>query len=392
MEVKDKIAVIGVGCTKFGDNFEMSYADMVIEATLEACQDAGIELKEIQAGWLGTAFPDSFGFEGRAGMSLAESLALENIPITRVSNYCAAGMDAFRNACFSILAGVYEIALVVGVEKMRDLAPRDSLIAQAVKTLHPTIGKGRTAPGVFALYANRYFKEYGIDKSVLAKVAVKNHHNGSLNPKAHFQNEITEEMVLKAPLVVDPLGLLDCCPTTDGAAAAIITKSSRASKFKSDPILLKGINLAVSGGDRIFFDPHLSFLGFESTVKAAQGAYRMAGIKNPRTEINIAEVHDCFTITEILNYEDLGFCDKGEGSKFIVEGISKLDGDLPVNPSGGLKTNGHPIGATGVRQIYELTIQLRGKAGKRQVKKAKMGLAHNLGGPGTVASVCILGI
>jgi len=392
MDIQNGVAVIGVGCTKFGDNFTMSYADMVIEATLQACQDAGIELKQVEAGWLGTAFPDSFGYEGRAGMSLVEPLGLRNIPVTRVANYCAAGMDAFRNACFSVLAGVYDIALAVGVEKMRDLAPRDSLIAQAVKTLHPTIGKGRTAPGIFALYANRYFREYGIDKSVLAKVAVKNHHNGSLNPRAHFQNEVTEEMVLKAPLVVDPLGLLDCCPTTDGAAAAIIAKPSIAKRIKSDLVFLRGIGLAVSGGDRQFFDPHLNFLGFESTARAAEQAYAMAGIKNPRKEIDFAEVHDCFTITEILNYEDLGFCKKGEGGQFIIEGVSRLDGDLPVNPSGGLKTNGHPIGATGVRQIYELTTQLRGKAGKRQVKKARVGLAHNLGGPGAVASVCILGI
>lgn len=392
MEMIDPIAVIGVGCSKFGDNFRMSYADMVIEATLEACRDAGIELKQIQAAWLGTAFPDSFGYEGRAGMSLAEPLGLRNIPITRVANYCATGMDAFRNASFSVLAGAYDIALVVGAEKMRDLAPRDSLVAQAVRTLHPTIGKGRTAPGIFALYANRYFKEFGIDKSVLAKVAVKNHYNGSLNPKAHFRNEITEEMVLKAPLIADPLGIFDCCPTTDGASAAIITKASMAGEHKSEPVLLKGMGLAISGGDRNFFDPHLGFLGFESTVQAAKSAYAMAGIVNPREEIDFAEVHDCFTITEILNYEDLGFCKKGEGAQLIIDGISKLDGELPVNPSGGLKTNGHPVGATGVRQIYELTTQLRGKAGERQVRNARVGLAHNLGGPGTVASVCILGI
>lgn len=391
MEIKDKIAVLGVGCTKFGDNFKMGYADMVIDAVLEACEDAGITLKEIQAAWLATAFPDSFGFEGRSGMSVAEPLGLKTIPTTRVSNYCAAGMDAFRNACFSVLAGVYDVALAVGVEKMRDLAPRDSLIAQAIKTLHPTIGKGRTAPGVFALYANRYFKQYGINKSVLAKVAVKNHHNGSLNPKAHLRNEVTEEMVLHAPLVADPLGLLDCCPTADGAAAVIITRADLAKRFRSEPVLLKGIGLAITGGERVFFEPNLSFLGFESTVKASQDAYTMAGIKNPREEIDFAEVHDCFTITEILNYEDLGFCKKGEGGKFISDGTSTLDGDLPVNPSGGLKTNGHPIGATGTRQIYELTMQLRGRAGRRQVKKANVGLAHNLGGPGTIASVCILG-
>jgi acetyl-CoA C-acetyltransferase len=301
-------------------------------------------------------------------------------------------MEAIRNAAFSIASGEYKMVLAVGVEKMREVTSRGSLVARHILETHPVIAKGRTAPGVFAPIATRYFYEYGYSKETLAKVAVKNHYNGSLNPKAHFQTPVTEETVLKAPLVVDPLGLFDCCPTTDGAAAAILTTPEIAKDLKKDYILIKGIGLAVTDGYfSMPFQEDNDFLGFRSTREAAAMAYRQAGVKDPRKEIDVAEVHDCFTITELVNYEDLGFCGRGEGGKLIVEGVTTLNGELPVNTSGGLKSCGHPVGATGVRMVADIINQMRGRSGKRQVKRADIGLAHTLGGPGAIACVFILG-
>ena len=221
MSIKDKVAIIGVGCTKFGENFDMSYEDLAVDAAHEAFEDAGIEPRDIQATWLGTEIPSTGNSEGRTGASLANYLDLRNGPVTRVANYCATGTDTFRNACFAVACGAYDMALVLGVEKMRDLGSR-SLVDGYVEWGHPLYGKGNTLPGMFALSATRYFAQYDAGKEHLAKIAVKNHHNGSLNPKAHFQREITLEKAMAAPLVAEPLGLFDCCPTTDGAAAAVI--------------------------------------------------------------------------------------------------------------------------------------------------------------------------
>jgi acetyl-CoA C-acetyltransferase len=230
---------------------------------------------------------------------------------------------------------------------------------------------------------------FGMGREVLAKVAVKNHYNGARNPKAHLRMEVTEEKVLSAPMIASPFGLLDCCPTTDGAAAAILCRADLAKRFRHEAIMVKGIGLAVTTG-RPYFDPTFDYLGFRSTQQAAQQAYRMAGVS--ASEISFAEVHDCFTWTEISNTEDLGFCKKGEGAALVTEGRTALSGDIPINPSGGLKSFGHPIGASGVRMIYECVKQLQGKGGERQVKSPKLGLAHNVGGPGAVSCVVILGI
>jgi len=383
-EFKDKIAIIGVGCTKFGDNFDQSYEDMLVEAAFQAFADARIEPERVEAAWLATYSP--YAGNGKASVSLADALRLYNKPITRVENFCATGTDAFRNAAMAVAAGVYDVALVVGVEKLKDRPIR----GLAREGAHPYLGDGLTAPGIFALAANRYFHQFKVDRAALAKVAVKNHHNGSLNPKAHLRINVTEEQVLNAPLIAWPFGLYDCCPTTDGAAAAVICRADMAKQFRDDYVLVKGIGLAVGSG-RPWFDQNFDYIGFQSTRAAAEQAYAMAGIKDPLKEIDLAEVHDCFTWTEITNYEDLGFCKKGEGAHFIGEGRSALDGDLPVNPSGGLKSFGHPIGASGVRMIYEVVTQLRSQAGERQVKGAELGLVHNLGGPGAVACVVILG-
>ncbi len=382
--IKDRVAIIGVGCTKFGDNFDDSYEDMAAEAAFQAFDDAGIEPDRIGAAWLGTFSPGQG--HGKASVSLADAIRLYNKPITRVENYCATGTDAFRNAAMAVAAGIYDVALVLGVEKLKD-RPARGLVSEGT---HAYQHDGSTAPGVFALAATRYFERFKTGREALAKVAVKNHHNGTLNPKAHFQMEVTEEQVLKAPMVAYPFGLFDCCPTTDGAAAAIICRTEIAKQFRNDYVLVKGFGLSVTSG-RPWFEPGYEFTGFAATRTAAQEAYRMAGIKDPLKEIDMAEVHDCFTWTEISNYEDLGFCKKGEGAHFIGEGRSSLEGDLPVNTSGGLKSSGHPVGASGVRMIYEITTQLRQQAGARQVRDPKLGLVHNLGGPGSVACVVVLG-
>jgi acetyl-CoA C-acetyltransferase len=382
--LKDRVAVIGVSCTKFGDLYDKSLHELMVDAAEAAYADAGVEPDQIDAAWLGIFSPSFSG--GKASVTLADALRLYGKPITRVENYCATGTDAFRNACLVVSAGVYDVALVLGAEKYKD-RPLRGLQREGV---HPYLEFGTTAPGLFALAANRYFHTFGGDRRLLAKVAVKNHYNGSLNPKAHLQVEVTEEKVLRAPMIAYPFGLYDCCPTTDGAAAAIVCRADMARRFRPDPVFVKGVGLAVMTG-RPFFDPTFDYVGFPSTQAAARQAYDMAGINDPARDVDFAEVHDCFTWTELTNYEDLGFCKKGEGRYFIEEGRSALTGDLPVNPSGGLKSFGHPIGASGVRMIYEVVTQLRGQAGPRQVKDPQIGLAHNLGGPGAVACVVVLG-
>ncbi|MGB9698557.1 MAG: acetyl-CoA acetyltransferase [Thermodesulfobacteriota bacterium] len=379
--IKDKVAIIGMGCTKFGENWEWSVEDMVVDAVYEAYEDAGVGPEAIEAAWVGTAY------SGAGGSLLGDIIKLHDIPITRVENFCATGMEAFRNACYAVAAGVYDTVLAVGVEKLKD----SGLQGLPDSMPRPVFGVGRTAPGSFALIASRYFAKYGIGKETLAKIAVKNHRNGALNPKAHFQREITIEQVLKAPIIAWPLGLFDCCPTTDGAAAAIITRKNLAQKIRPDYIPVKALALSVSSMWPQF-RPGFDYLGFSANVTAAQSAYQQAGIKDPLKELDIAEVHDCFTITELIIYEDLGFCPRGEAKRFIDEGVFELSGELPVNTDGGLKSFGHPIGASGLRMIYEVYKQLQGKAGRRQVKNPKLGLAHNLGGTPQVCCITILGL
>jgi acetyl-CoA C-acetyltransferase len=392
MSLKDKIAIIGVGSTKFGENFELSYSDMVYEAAHEACVEAGIELKSIDAAWLGTAFPDAGVWKGRSGMDLAEPLALFNIPVTRVSNYCATAGDALRNACMALLSGEHRIVLALGVEKLRDRSPRESLVKMMAEHGHPFYQKGFTAAGTFATYATRHMHEFGVTREDLARVSVKNHKHAVLNPKAHYRKEISLEFALNSPMVAYPLGLMDCCPTTDGAACAILVRTEDAASFNKDYVLIKGQGLSVSmGWDLPFHLPGYDFLSFRATKEAARMAYESAGVKNPAKEIDFAEVHDCFSNVELLTYEDLGFCAQGESKNLIREGATTREGRLPVNVSGGLLSCGHPVGASGLRMIYELTRQIQGKVGERQLEKTRIGLAHNIGGPGAVASVTILG-
>lgn len=379
--MKDQVAVIGVGCTKFGELFDKGYEDLICDAAFDAYADAGIEPEAIDAAYLGTYMPGPAG--GKAAVSLGDALRLYDKPITRVENYCATGTDAFRNGCMAILSGAADVVLVLGAEKLRDRGGRG-----LPRFGHPLLAKGNSAPGLFALAATRYMHTFGMGREVLAKVAVKNHYNGARNEKAHMRVEVTEEKVLQAPMIASPFGLFDCCPTTDGAAAAILCRADIASRFTEEYVLVKGFGLAVTTG-RPYYDPTFDYLGFRSTRKAAEQAYAMAGVS--AKDIRFAEVHDCFTWTEISNTEDLGFCEKGEGGHLAVEGRTALTGDIPINPSGGLKSFGHPIGASGVRMIYECVQQIRGRCGERQVANPEMGLAHNVGGPGAVACVIVLG-
>ncbi|MCF8565299.1 acetyl-CoA acetyltransferase [Alicyclobacillus tolerans] len=385
------VAVVGYGQTRFAENFDMDYFDMVIEATYKALDDARLGPEDVDAGWLGTCYAYSYNTEGNAGTSLAEPLALD-IPVTRVSNYCTTGMDAIRNAAFAVGAGECEAALVVGVEKMRDVEPRGSLVAQHVGLGHPLYAKGRSAPGMFALMANRYREVYGNPRKAMTAVAVKNHFNGSLNPLAHFQSRIEPQRVHSSPMIADPLTLYDCCPTTDGAAAVVLMRADAARRHKLNRYaVIKGMGLAVTNGYfSAQFNSSWDFLGFSATREAARKAYAQAGIVSPYKEVDVAECHDCFTITEIINYEDLGFCERGQGTRFVLEGESSLTGKLPVNTSGGLKAQGHPIGASGVRMVGNIYEQLLERCGPRQVNGARTGLAHTLGGPGSVSCVMVL--
>jgi acetyl-CoA C-acetyltransferase len=386
-EIKDRVAIVGMGCTQFGELWDKSPDDLVLESCLEAIEDAGIEPKDIKAGWFGTET------SGNSGTALARPLKLEYIPISRVENVCCSGTDALRNAAHAVAAGVHDIALVCGMEKLKDHyagftwthMPQD--YSRVVVRAMPA--------NFFAKFATRYFHHYGLGmdegRKTLAQISVKNHHNGTLSPKAHLRREITVEAVLKSPMIAYPLTLFDACGMSDGGAAAILTTPEIAKTLKKDYILIKGIGLASSATQPYLHDDY-DFLHMEENVVAAQRAYDQAGIKDPRKEIDIAEVHDCFSIHEFIIYEDLKFSPKGKAKEDVEAGTFTLEGELPVNSDGGLKCFGHPLGASGIRMIYEVYNQLLERADQRQIKNARIGLTHNLGGtPGPNSTVAIFG-
>ena len=384
--IKDRVAIIGMGCTKFGERWDAGTSDLIVEAAYEAYEDAGMEPNDIQAAWVGTV--QSF----RTGQPLAQALKLDYVPITRVENACATATDAFRNACYAVAAGIYDIVLATGVEKLKDSGFSGLAVPEAVGS---EVAPPAPPPSQFAMAATRYFHHYEIPyeegKRTLAQIASKNHHNGTLNSKAHFQREVSVEQVMNAPMIAWPLGLYDCCGVSDGAAAAIITTPEIARSLRRDYVLVKGLGLAVGSFGMLRDD--WDFVHFPENVRAGQAAYQEAGITNPRDEIDMAIVHDCFTITELIIAEDLGFSPRGRAREDVEAGTFTLEGDLPINTDGGLKCFGHPVGASGIRMIYEVYKQLQGKAGPRQLKKADLGLTHNLGGrPGSfTASVAIFG-
>lgn len=384
------VTVVGAGMIRFGELFDSSYEDMVVGAYRNCLNsvDKGIDEREIQAAWLGTCAPGAYiRSESLTGAGLADPLGFFPRPVTRIENACCTGSDSARNAAFAVAAGIYDTVLVVGAEKMRDISSRESVVGQISRVQHlwwhP---RGSSAPQGFGALATAHMHQYGTKKEHFAMVAVKNHYNGSLNPHSYLRKEVTLEQVMSAPIVSWPLGLYDCCPTTDGAAAVIMTREDRAKEYTDSPLYYWGAGLATEPNYRHW---KKSFLEFPATAAAAKEAYSMARIA-PQ-DVDLAELHDCFTSTELITWEDLGFCKKGEGGSWIEDGGPMLDGEKPCNTSGGLKAKGHPIGATGVAQVCELWEQLRGRAGARQVKDATIGLTHNLGGIGTIVLVNIFG-
>lgn len=387
---KDNLAIIGMGCSKFGERWDTGLDDLIIEAAYEAFEDAGITSKDIQVCY----FANTNAPNNCSGTPVTDALKIHGIPVTRNENWCTAGHIALINACLAVQSGMCDVAMAIGAEKLKDKGAGGLGVGRG---LNPVRETRRDAPGSFALIAERYFEKYGLTyeqgKRLLARIDIKNHANGSLSPKAHFHNKITMEQVMKAPLIASPLGLYDCCGTSDGAACAIITRSSLAKNYRQDPIYIKGFGISTD-----MITPHyrardFDWTSFEALRNCAKMAYDMAGITNPREEIDLAEVHDCFSITEMCIYEDFGFSPRGGAPKDIEEGFFERDGGLPVNVDGGLKCFGHPVGASGIRMTYEIYKQLQGKVDnpERQLKNVHRGLSQTFGGPPQIAACMILG-
>tara|TARA_Y100001936_G_scaffold61518_1_gene60526 strand:- start:1687 stop:2883 length:1197 start_codon:yes stop_codon:yes gene_type:complete len=392
--IKDKVAILGMGCSKFGERWDVSPDDLMVEAYIEALEDAGVEPNQLDAAWFSHHIDDIGAGKGGTPMSIA--LRLPNISVTRVENYCASGSEAFRGAVYAVAAGAADIAIALGMEKLKDTG-YGGLPATNYGTFGPQIGPSGSAPGNFAQLASAYRAKHGVSaedmKRAIAHVSVKSHANGAKNPKAHLQKEVTEEQVLNAPMIAEPLGLFDCCGVSDGAAAAIVTTPEIAKSLGKDNLIsVKALQLSVSNG---LESHHNTWDGsyFHTVRIAAKKAYAEAGITNPREEVSMMEVHDCFSVTELVTMEDLFISEEGQAVKDVMDGFYDADGQVPCQIDGGLKCFGHPIGASGLRMLYEMYLQLQGRADKRQLKNPSIGLTHNLGGQpaNNVCSVAIIG-
>ena len=392
--IKDKVAILGMGCSKFGERWDVSPDDLMVEAYIEALDDAGIEPNQLDAAWFSHHIDDIGAGKGGTPMSIA--LRLPNISVTRVENFCASGSEAFRGAVYAVAAGAADIAIALGMEKLKDTG-YGGLPATNYGTFGPQIGPSGSAPGNFAQLASAYRAKHGVSaedmKRAIAHVSVKSHANGAKNPKAHLQKEVTEEQVLNAPMIAEPLGLFDCCGVSDGAAAAIVTTPEIAKSLGKDNLIsVKALQLSVSNG---LESHHNTWDGsyFHTVRIAAKKAYAEAGITNPREEVSMMEVHDCFSVTELVTMEDLFISEEGQAVKDVMDGFYDADGQVPCQIDGGLKCFGHPIGASGLRMLYEMYLQLQGRADKRQLKNPSIGLTHNLGGQpaNNVCSVAIIG-
>lgn len=387
---KDDLAIIGMGCTKFGERWDTGLDDLIIDAAYEAYEDAGVGPEDIQVCY----FANTNAPNNCSGTPVTDALKLHGIPVTRNENWCTAGHIALINACLAVKSGMCDIAMAIGAEKLKDKGAGGLGVGRG---LNPVRETRRDAPGSFALIAERYFQRYGLTyqegKELLARIDMKNHFNGSLTPKAHFHNVLTLEQVMKAPLIASPLGLYDCCGTSDGGACAIITRASLAKKFRPDPIYIKGFGVATDMITPHYRSRDFDWTSFEALRNCSHMAYEMAGITNPREELDLAEVHDCFSITELCIYEDFGFSARGGAPQDIRNGFFERDGGLPVNVDGGLKCFGHPVGASGIRMTYEIYKQLQGKVDnpERQLKNVHRGLSQTFGGPPQIAACMILG-
>jgi acetyl-CoA C-acetyltransferase len=381
--IKDRVAIVGMGCTKFAEHWDKSADDLIIDATNELFSTTGVSKQDVDAYWLGTAQT------GMAGITLSIPLKLEGKPVTRVENFCATGSEAMRQAAYAVASGAYDLVAAVGVEKVKD-GGYQGLNSFPI----PTDGTNRTltAAAMFSLLLPAYAKKYGVDEDeirrVIARIGSKNHYNGARNERAQYRREMSAESICSMPAVAGRLAVMDCAGVADGAAAVIMCRAEDAYKYTDKPLFIKALSF-VSGSGSGLVDPDFDFTTLPECEMAARDAYHQAGVTDPRNEIAMAEVHDCFTVTELVLMEDLGFADRGQAWKEVLEGAFDLTGDLPVNTDGGLKSFGHPVGASGLRMLYEVWLQLRHEAPpERQITTTKkLGLTHNLGGyPGEMVS------
>jgi acetyl-CoA C-acetyltransferase len=380
-----RVSVIGIGCTPFGKQNGVGIIDLALQACREAMDDAHLPGSRIDAFYLGNFVSETLVHQGSLAPIVAHRLGLRPIPCTKVEGACASSGIAFRHGVLLIASGLCDIVLVAGVEKMT--SAETGAVTEALASAGDAESEmrlGLTFPGTFGIIMRRHMHQYGTTREQVAMVSVKNRFNGSTNPKAHFQKPVAMEEIMESRLICDPLRLYDCTPISDGAAAAVLCAADLAAEFTGRPVDVIGSGHAM--GPATLFEM-ADLTTFEASAAAGQQAYREAGL-GPR-DIDVAEVHDCFTIAEITAIEDLGFVAKGQGGPAIADGLTALHGALPINASGGLLSKGHPVGATGLAQIYEIVAQLRGEA-INQVKDAEIGLAHNLGGTGAVSTVHIL--
>jgi acetyl-CoA C-acetyltransferase len=383
--IRDRVAVVGMGCTKFGELWDRGIDALLTESAYDAVSSAGIDLKDVEAFWLGTAGASS-------GLTLSRILKTDYRPVTRVENFCATGSDAFRNACYAVASGAVDIAMAIGVEKLKD-SGYSGLAGRGLADDGTQVAI--SAPAKFSLIVPAYMHRYGLSeremRDALTRIAWKNHHNGALNVRAQFQKEVSVETIEKSPIVAGALGVFDCSGVSDGSAAAVIVRAEDSHRYTEAPVYVKALAMAASPGSAPM-DPDYDYTTFREVVRSAADAYEQAGISDPRNELALAEVHDCFTPTELVLMEDLGFCERGTAWKEVLNGSFDLDGDLPVNPDGGLKSFGHPIGASGLRMLYECFLQLRREAPPRRTVPTvadgrTLALTHNLGGnPGDAIS------
>ena len=388
--IADRVAIVGMGCTRFGERWDASADDLLLDAIGECLATTPtIALDDVDAFWLGTLG------SGQSGLTLSKPLGLNYKPVTRVENYCATGSEAFRNACYAVACGAYDRVMAVGVEKLKD-----SGFSGLLRSDPPSDGTASelslSAPAAFSLLDPAYCARYRVDaadmRAAMTHVAWKNHANGARNPKAQFRTPVSKEKIANAPLVAGRLRVFDCSGVSDGAACALIVRAEDALNYTDHPVYVKALSLA-AGSALGATDPDYDYTTFPEVVSSVADAYRQAGVTNPRTEISLAEVHDCFTPTELVLMEDFGFADRGQAWRNILDGAFELDGRIPVNPDGGLKSFGHPVGASGLRMLYECWLQFRGEAGERQLVNPRLALTHNLGGrPGSCVSfVSIVG-
>jgi acetyl-CoA C-acetyltransferase len=377
--IRDRVAIVGMGCTPFGEHWDRGADDLLIDAVTDALTSAGVAKEQVDAWWVGTMG------SGISGLTLSRPLRIDYKPVTRVENMCATGSESFRNACYAVASGAFDVAVATGVEKLKDGG-----FSGLVVSSPPSDGTTAelSAPALFSLLGPAYCKKYGVDdaefKDVLTRIAWKNHQNGARNPRAQFRREVEKETIACSPIMAGNLGIFDCSGVSDGAAAAVVVRAEDAHRYTDRPIYVGPATGVV--------DNAYDYTSFPEVVAAAQDAYQQAGITDPRAELAMAEVHDCFTPTELVLMEDLGFAERGFAWKEVLAGTFDLEGDLPVNPDGGLKAFGHPIGASGLRMLFECWLQLRGEApAERTIRTVAAGrtlaLTHNLGGsPGECVS------